>query len=35
LNPFENVDGAENISVTNPGQFITALGLGIRGGMSS
>ena len=35
LNPFENVDGAENISVTNPGQFTTALGLGIRGGMSS
>jgi type IV pilus assembly protein PilM len=34
LNPFENVDGAENISVTNPGQFTTALGLGIRGGMS-
>ncbi|MBT4827116.1 MAG: type IV pilus assembly protein PilM, partial [Candidatus Marinimicrobia bacterium] len=28
LNPFENVDGAENISVTNPGQFTTALGLG-------
>jgi len=35
LNPFVNVDGAENISVTNPGQFTTALGLGIRGGMSS
>ena len=35
LNPFENVDGAENISVTNPSQFTTALGLGIRGGMSS
>jgi len=34
LNPFENVDGAENISVTNPSQFTTALGLGIRGGMS-
>lgn len=34
FNPFDDVDGAENVSVTNPSQFTTALGLGIRGGMS-
>ena len=34
FDPFENVEGAENISVTNRSQFNTALGLGIRGGMS-
>ncbi len=34
FDPFENVEGAENISVTNRSQFTTALGLGIRGGMS-
>lgn len=34
FNPFDNVAGAENVSVTNPSQFTTALGLGIRGGMS-
>jgi type IV pilus assembly protein PilM len=33
FNPFENVEGADNISVSNPSQFTTALGLGIRGGM--
>ena len=32
--PFFEVDGAENISVNNPSQYTTALGLGIRGGMA-
>ena len=34
FDPFFEVDGAENISVNNPSQFTTALGLGIRGGMA-
>jgi len=34
FNPFENLEGAENLSVTNKSQFTTALGLGIRGGMN-
>ena len=34
FNPFDNAAGVENMSVTNPSQFTTALGLGIRGGMS-
>jgi type IV pilus assembly protein PilM len=33
FNPFFEVDGADNLSVTNPSQYATALGLGIRGGM--
>ena len=35
FNPFENIKGAENISVSNKSQYATALGLGIRGGMVS
>ena len=35
FNPFENIQGAENISVSNKSQYATALGLGIRGGMVS
>jgi len=34
LDPFENINGVENISVSNKSQYTTALGLGIRGGMS-
>ena len=34
FDPFFEVDGAENISVNNPSQYTTALGLGIRGGMA-
>ena len=33
FNPFENIKGAENISVPNKSQYATALGLSIRGGM--
>lgn len=33
FNPFENMDGADGISLTNKSQYATALGLGIRGGM--
>lgn len=33
FNPFENIQGAENISVSNKSQYTTALGLSIRGGM--
>ena len=35
FNPFENVEGKEKLSISNPSQFTTALGLGIRGGMTS
>lgn len=35
FNPFKDFDGAENISVSNPSQYTTALGLGIRGGLSA
>ena len=34
LNPFENMNGIENLSVSNKSQYTTALGLGIRGGMN-
>ena len=34
FDPFFEVEGAENISVNNPSQYTTALGLGIRGGMA-
>jgi type IV pilus assembly protein PilM len=34
FDPFFEVDGAENISVNNPSQYTTALGLGLRGGMA-
>jgi type IV pilus assembly protein PilM len=34
FDPFENIEGKDNLSITNPSQFTTALGLGIRGGMS-
>ena len=33
FDPFETVDGAGDISISNPSQYTTALGLGIRGGM--
>ena len=33
LNPFEGVDGADNISVENPSQYVLAMGLCIRAGM--
>ena len=35
FDPFENVEGKEKLSISNPSQFTTALGLGIRGGMIS
>jgi len=35
FDPFENVEGNEKLSISNPSQFTTALGLGIRGGMTS
>lgn len=34
FDPFENVEGKEKLSISNPSQFTTALGLGIRGGMT-
>ena len=34
LDPFENLNGSEKLSITNKSQFTTALGLGSRGGMS-
>ncbi|RPH06589.1 MAG: type IV pilus assembly protein PilM [bacterium TMED46] len=33
FDPFDSVDGAGDISISNPSQYTTALGLGIRGGM--
>ncbi len=33
LNPFEGVEGADSLSVDNPGQYALAMGLGIRAGM--
>ena len=33
LNPFEGVDGADDISVSNPSQYTLAMGLCIRAGM--
>ena len=33
FDPFESMVGAEDVSTSNPSQFTTALGLGIRGGM--
>ena len=33
FDPFGSVEGADNISISNPSQYTTALGLGIRGGM--
>ena len=35
FDPFENIEGKENLSISNSSQFTTALGLGIRGGMNS
>ena len=35
FDPFENLEGKEKLSISNPSQFTTALGLGIRGGMTS
>jgi type IV pilus assembly protein PilM len=35
FDPFENIEGIDNISLTNKSQFATALGLSIRGGMNS
>lgn len=35
FDPFENVNGSENISVNNKSQYTIALGLGIRGGMAN
>ncbi len=34
FDPFENVQGLEDLSVSNRSQFVTALGLSIRGGMA-
>jgi Tfp pilus assembly PilM family ATPase len=34
FDPFEAMEGSGDISISNPSQFTTALGLGIRGGMS-
>ena len=34
FDPFENIEGKEKLSISNPSQFTTALGLGIRGGMT-
>jgi len=35
FDPFQNIDGKDNISALNPSQFSTALGLSIRGGMDN
>ena len=34
FDPFESMVGSDDVSISNPSQFTTALGLGIRGGMS-
>ncbi len=34
FDPFENLNGSDNLSISNPSQYTTALGLSIRGGMS-
>jgi type IV pilus assembly protein PilM len=34
FDPFENIRGVENLSVSNKSQYATALGLSIRGGMA-
>ena len=34
FNPFNSMSGVDEISAQNPSQYTTALGLGIRGGMS-
>ncbi len=34
FDPFETVPGGKNLSISNPSQYTTALGLGIRGGLS-
>ena len=34
LDPFDTVEGSNDLSISNPSQFTTALGLGIRGGMN-
>ena len=34
FDPFESMVGADDVSISNPSQYTTALGLGIRGGMS-
>ncbi len=34
LNPFDSVERSNDLSISNPSQFTTALGLGIRGGMN-
>ena len=33
LNPFDGVEGSENLSVDNPSQYVLAMGLCIRAGM--
>ena len=33
FDPFDSMDGADDVSISNPSQYTTALGLGIRGGM--
>ena len=33
FDPFASLEGANNVSISNPSQYTTALGLGIRGGM--
>jgi len=34
FDPFESMVGADDVSISNPSQYTTALGLGIRGGMN-
>jgi len=33
LNPFDSVEGSDDISVENPSQYVLAMGLCIRAGM--
>ena len=33
FDPFESMEGADDVSISNASQYTTALGLGIRGGM--
>lgn len=35
FDPFEAMTGSEDLSISNPSQYATALGLGIRGGMNN
>ena len=35
FNPFDGLEGADELSITNPSQYTVAMGLGLRGGLES